>query len=59
MGLFGFKEVGGSEEVGFFLLENENLCVSFPKVGRSEEGEVGFFLLENEILCVSFPVFSW
>jgi len=35
-GLFGFKEVGGSEEVGsmiFFLLENKNLCVSFPVFG--------------------------
>ena len=35
-GLFGFKKVGGSEEVGsmfIFFLENENLCVSFPVFG--------------------------
>jgi len=32
-GCFGFKEVGGSEKYVFFLLKNENLCVSFPVFG--------------------------
>ena len=35
-GLFRFKEVSGSEEVRskiFFLLEDVNLCVSFPVFG--------------------------
>jgi len=36
MGLFEFKEVGGSEKVGskfFFFMKNENLCVSFLVFG--------------------------